>query len=179
MINGVWWIIWQIRARARIEKGLEFNFFQGRSSNLKQSIVSYFYVLLCHQKQRILTTTKKDNFLIILMNTWYLLFAVEPVLLIVSLWHSKPSRTCIFQGGIICEASKLVLTKLKFLLTTLSSMPSLFLRVWPILTIASWGFASHNHIEILSPCRSFFCKYFFCQMFLLLLSDSCTIVSFW
>merc|ERR1719339_57399 len=61
------------------------------------------------------------------LQTWYLLFAVEPVLLIVSLWHSKPSRT------------------------TLSSIPSLFLRVCPILTIASCGFASHNHIEILSP----------------------------
>ena len=37
-------------------------------------------------------------------------------------------------------------------------MPSLFLRVWPILTIASCGFASHNHIEILSPWKCFLSK---------------------
>ena len=47
-----------------------------------------------------------DKWRVVGIETWYLLFAVEPVLLIVSLWHSKPSRTWAieFEDKVICVA---------------------------------------------------------------------------
>ena len=76
--------------------------------------------------------------------TVYLLFAVDPVLLMVSLWASNPRSTWFV-------IKKIMKKRKKSFLLTLSSIPSLLFNVWPIFIAASWGLVSQSHIEILSP----------------------------